>query len=89
MDEKVIPVRGQTVLVRNEADIMAVNSGTDDGDDESCYVMQRAAGQFRNEFVFCPLRASDHPQAAAHSLEAPTKKVIGIPRSTFPLRTGS
>ncbi|KAG7004983.1 translation initiation factor eIF-2B subunit alpha [Physcia stellaris] len=44
MDENVIPVRGQTVLVRNEADIMAANSGTDDGDDESCYIMQRAAG---------------------------------------------
>ena len=45
MDEKVMPARGQTVLVRNEADIMASNSGTDDGDDEVCYVMQRAAGR--------------------------------------------
>lgn len=44
MDEKMMPVRGQTVLVRNVADIMATNSGTDDGEDEVCYVMQRAAG---------------------------------------------
>ena len=51
MDEKITPARGQTVLVRNEADVMASNSGTDDGDDEVCYMMQRAAGkgfQYRN-----------------------------------------
>ncbi|KAL8796163.1 MAG: hypothetical protein Q9195_001496 [Heterodermia aff. obscurata] len=46
MDEKITPARGQTVLVRNEADVMASNSGTDDGDDEVCYIMQRAAGKF-------------------------------------------
>ena len=45
MDEKITPARGQTVLVRNEADVMASNSGTDDGDDEVCYIMQRAAGK--------------------------------------------
>ena len=45
MDEKITPVRGQTVLVRNEADVMVDNSGTDDGDDEICYIMQRAAGK--------------------------------------------
>ena len=60
MDDKVMPARGQTVLVRNEADIMASNSGTDDGEDEVCYIMQRAAGRsfclsdilqpFANEF---------------------------------------
>lgn len=44
MDEKIMPARGQTMLVRNEADVMASNSGTDDGDDEVCYIMQRAAG---------------------------------------------
>ena len=45
-DEKMMPARGQTVLVRNEADIMCSNSGTDDGDDEVCYIMQRAAGTY-------------------------------------------
>lgn len=40
-----IPARGQTVLVRNEADAMYASSGSDDGDEEVCYLMQRAAGQ--------------------------------------------
>lgn len=44
MDAKVIPVRGQTVVVRNEATPMIATSGTDDGPDELCYIMQRAAG---------------------------------------------
>ena len=35
----------ETVLVRNMADVMCSNTGTDDGDDEVCYVMQRAAGK--------------------------------------------
>ncbi len=43
-DKKMIPVRGQTVLVRSEPNIGGGNSGTDDGDDEICYVIQRAAG---------------------------------------------
>lgn len=43
-DENMIPARGQTVLVRNEADAMYVSSGCDDGDEEVCYLMQRAAG---------------------------------------------
>lgn len=43
-DQQMMPARGQTVLVRNEADVMCSNSGTDDGDDEICYTMQRAAG---------------------------------------------
>ncbi|KAL8823667.1 MAG: hypothetical protein Q9191_005652 [Dirinaria sp. TL-2023a] len=43
-DQGMMPARGQTVLVRNEADVMCSNSGTDDGDDEVCYTMQRAAG---------------------------------------------
>jgi len=44
MDLDVVPIRGQTVLVRNEADSMYVTSGTDDGEDELCYIMQRAGG---------------------------------------------
>ncbi|KAM3424069.1 hypothetical protein BST61_g11380 [Cercospora zeina] len=43
-DKKVYPARGQIVLVRNEPGHMASTSGTDDGDDEACYIMQRAAG---------------------------------------------
>ena len=39
------PARGQTVLVRNEPGVMCANSGTNDGDDEVCYLMQRAAGK--------------------------------------------
>lgn len=44
LDQQMMPARGQTVLVRNEADVMCSTSGTDDGDDEVCYTMQRAAG---------------------------------------------
>ncbi|KAK3390725.1 D-amino acid oxidase-like protein [Podospora didyma] len=45
MDAKVVPARGQTVLVRNEAEgIMYCGSGCDDADDELCYIMQRALG---------------------------------------------
>ena len=44
-DRKMLPARGQTVLVRNDPGMMCSNSGTDDGDDEVCYVMQRAAGE--------------------------------------------
>ncbi|KAI4153628.1 MAG: hypothetical protein LQ340_002194, partial [Diploschistes diacapsis] len=43
-DSAVYPARGQIVLVRNEAPFMACTSGTDDGEEEACYVMQRAAG---------------------------------------------
>lgn len=45
-DSAVYPARGQIVLVRNEAPFMACTSGTDDGEEEACYVMQRAAGTF-------------------------------------------
>ena len=41
-----IPARAQIVLVRNEPGVMASTSGTDEGEDEVCYVMQRAAGLF-------------------------------------------
>jgi D-amino-acid oxidase len=44
MDTTVIPVRGQIVLVRNDPGVMLTISGTDDGDDEVCYIMKRAAG---------------------------------------------
>jgi D-amino-acid oxidase len=44
MDDTVIPVRGQIVLVRNDPGVMLTISGTDDGDDECCYIMKRACG---------------------------------------------
>lgn len=44
MDATVVPARGQTVVVRNEATPMIATSGTDDGPDDLCYIMQRAAG---------------------------------------------
>ena len=44
-DVDMIPARGQTVLVRNEGDADYASSGCDDGEDEVCYLMQRAAGK--------------------------------------------
>ncbi|KAI4717860.1 FAD dependent oxidoreductase [Aureobasidium sp. EXF-10727] len=43
-DKTVVPARGQIVIVRNDAGKMIDVSGTDDGDDEACYIMTRAAG---------------------------------------------
>jgi D-amino-acid oxidase len=43
-DKSVVPARGQIVVVRNAAGKMMSISGTDDGDEETCYVMTRAAG---------------------------------------------
>lgn len=43
-DERMSPIRGQIVLVENEAQPMFNVSGTDDGDDEVAYLMTRAAG---------------------------------------------
>ncbi|RCI10644.1 hypothetical protein L249_4440 [Ophiocordyceps polyrhachis-furcata BCC 54312] len=43
-DLTMLPVRGQTVLVRNECHPMITTSGTDDGDVEVLYIMQRAGG---------------------------------------------
>jgi D-amino-acid oxidase len=43
-DQKVVPVRGQVVVVRNESPYMVTKSGTDDADDEVFYIMTRAAG---------------------------------------------
>ena len=54
-DAEVIPARGQTVLVRNVASAMCENSGTDDGEEEVCYTMQRAAG---TDFIFSAFDAS-------------------------------
>lgn len=45
MDTSVIPGRGQIVLVRNSAKgLMTVTSGTNDGDEELLYIMERAGG---------------------------------------------
>ncbi|KAI1211036.1 FAD dependent oxidoreductase [Annulohypoxylon truncatum] len=44
MDSKVVPIRGQVVVVRNEAPYMLTKSGTDDAADEVCYIMMRASG---------------------------------------------
>lgn len=44
MDTTVIPARGQIVVVRNTPGAMFTVSGTDDGPDEVCYIMQRAGG---------------------------------------------
>jgi D-amino-acid oxidase len=43
-DKAVVPARGQIVVVRNDAGKMLSISGTDDGEDEACYVITRAAG---------------------------------------------
>lgn len=44
MDQDVIPARGQIVVVRNTPGVMVTTSGTDDAEDEICYIMQRAGG---------------------------------------------
>jgi D-amino-acid oxidase len=44
MDKSVIPARGQIVVVRNSPGAMFTVSGTDDGEDEVAYIMERAAG---------------------------------------------
>ncbi|KAG9241673.1 FAD dependent oxidoreductase [Calycina marina] len=44
MDTDVVPVRGITILVRNEAGAMYCSSGTEAGPDQSMYIMTRAAG---------------------------------------------
>ncbi|KAJ5279296.1 hypothetical protein N7478_004668 [Penicillium angulare] len=44
LDEKLFPVRGQIVVVRNDPGEMVSVSGTDDGEDEVTYIMTRAAG---------------------------------------------
>ena len=45
MDSTVAPGRGQTILVRNSAKgLMTCTSGTEDGNEELLYVMERAGG---------------------------------------------
>lgn len=44
LDETMYPICGQTVVVRNVAPCMVIESGTDDGDDQACYMMTRAVG---------------------------------------------
>ncbi|KAK2806461.1 hypothetical protein FQN50_005879 [Emmonsiellopsis sp. PD_5] len=43
-DQNMYPARGQIVVVRNDPGVMASVSGCDDGEDEVCYIMKRAAG---------------------------------------------
>lgn len=43
-DTAMIPARGQVVVVRNECSPMIATSGTDDGETEMTYIMQRAVG---------------------------------------------
>ncbi|OGM40171.1 D-amino-acid oxidase [Aspergillus bombycis] len=43
-DDKLHPIRGQVVVVRNDPGAMFSISGTDDADDEITYMMTRAAG---------------------------------------------
>ena len=43
-DAALYPARGQVVVVRNDPGMIASTSGTDDGEDETFYMMVRAAG---------------------------------------------
>ncbi|KAK6540426.1 hypothetical protein TWF694_009222 [Orbilia ellipsospora] len=43
-DAKLIPARGQIVVVRNEAPAMYTTNAVNEGDDEMMYIMMRAAG---------------------------------------------
>lgn len=43
-DTAMVPARGQVVVVRNECSPMIATSGTDDGETEMAYIMQRAVG---------------------------------------------
>jgi glycine/D-amino acid oxidase-like deaminating enzyme len=52
MDETVVPVRGQTVVVRNTAPSMFTISGSDGGPDECTYIMTRAAGKHTSYIIF-------------------------------------
>ena len=66
-DKNMVPARGQTVLVRNEGDgAMYTTSGTDDGNEDVCYTMTRAAGKlelklFRNTLLTCRYRWRYYP----------------------------
>jgi D-amino-acid oxidase len=43
-DKNVIPARGQIIVVRNSPGKIVMISGTDDGEDEATYIIERAAG---------------------------------------------
>ena len=45
-DKDLIPARAQIVVVRNDVPLMVVTSGTEDSEEELCYIMQRAAGKY-------------------------------------------
>jgi D-amino-acid oxidase len=45
-DKSVYPVRGQLVVVRNEAACLFTTSGTDDGPYDTMYVQPRMGGKF-------------------------------------------
>jgi D-amino-acid oxidase len=49
LDEKLLPARGQIVVVRNDPGPMIGLSGTDDGEDEALYLMTRAAGKTHSQ----------------------------------------
>ena len=76
-----VPARGQTVLVRNEAIGIVGGSGTDDSDDEVCYVIPRAAGKvpkiYRHENP-----ENDTLQVEVRYLEAAIRKATGTPNLT-------
>ncbi|KAI9801757.1 MAG: hypothetical protein M1825_003129 [Sarcosagium campestre] len=48
-DKDIIPARGQIVIVRNSPGAMLGISGCDDGEDETMYIMERAAGRANEE----------------------------------------
>lgn len=55
-DTKLYPGRGQIVLVRNTPGVMTSTSGTDDGEDEAVYIMQRADGEYHTFQIEPPYR---------------------------------
>lgn len=52
VDKNMIPVRGQTVLVRNDSGGDFVMENTEEGSDETCYIMRRAAGKIQHTKEF-------------------------------------
>lgn len=43
-DKDMYPIRGQTVLVRNDPGVIYAQTGNDDSSDETTYIITRAAG---------------------------------------------
>lgn len=85
-DKHMMPIRGQIVVVRNEANLMCSTSGTDDGEDEVCYIMQRAAGMFLN--IGEGVVIDGYQGAALYSGDL-TRRATGILSLIPTLRTGS